>query len=151
MNLLILFVFIYRESFDTIHQLYINFFLSPFRLVSIFSFILHFFFCSSQRRKQCLLLQNGRAHLLEGWCLHAIFLSFSHLEIWLRANHISTPSFLFRHCHVTYVFTRPQEDLLQINLPVLIGLVKTSTGFSLVWIFYKSTLPSSTTSRTKWY
>ena len=64
---------------------------------------------------------------------------------------ISTLSFLFWHCHVAYDSARPQEDLLQINLSVLIGLVKTSARFSLVWIFCKSTLLSSTTSRTKWY
>ena len=74
------------------------------------------------------------------------FLPLGHL---MENQSISTSSFLLHHNHVAYVSTRPQENLLKINLSVFIGLVKTSARFSLVWIFCKSTLSSSTTSRTK--
>ena len=76
-------------------------------------------------------------------------LTFLPLGDLIENQSISTSSFLLRHNHVAYVSARPQEDLLQTNLSVFIGLVKTSARFSLVWIFCKSTLPSSTTSRTK--
>ena len=75
-------------------------------------------------------------------------LCFSH---WLCHSLASILSFLLLHCHVTYIFIGPQNDLLHMNLSTLVGLVKLSARFSLVWIFYLSTHPSSTTSRTKWY
>ena len=75
--------------------------------------------------------------------------TFSHLET--NFNYVSTPFFLPCHSHAAYVFVRPYEDLFHKNLSVLIGLVITSARFSLVCIFSISTLPSSTTSRTKWY
>ena len=79
-------------------------------------------------------------------CVHQFLppnLTFSYLET--NFNYVSTPFFLPCHSHAAYVSIRSYEDLLHTNLSVLIGLVITSTMFSLVCIFSISTLPSSTT------
>ena len=69
--------------------------------------------------------------------------------VWVDLQ-VQLPSIiLLRYFHVAYVFARSHDDLLLTNLLALIGLVKTSTRFSLVWIFCKSTHLSSITFETK--
>ena len=110
-----------------------------------------FFFCFSfvyffgWLPKPCLFLwAAAKANLILARLRPA--LTFLPLGDLTENQSISTPSFLLRHNHIAYVSARPQEDLLQTNLSVFIGLVKTSARFSFVWIFCKSTFPSSTIS-----
>ena len=109
-----------------------------------------FFFFGRHRNLQHFLWAVVKANFAYSRLLDAATnLDILPLRDYIENQSISTPSFLLRRNHVVYISARPQEDLLQINLSAFIGLVKTSVRFSFVWIFCKSTLPSSTTSRTK--
>ena len=121
----------YSQILAIVHYYFINFFLfllqcdTHFSSFSFFFFfflfcLISFYFCSGHY------LVPHRLSLFD------ILLLRDQTENQL----ISRPSFLLRHCHVAYVFARPQEDILQINLSTLIGLVKTYARFSLVCIFH---------------